>query len=489
MLFGQNITNTLGTSGSFSIKDASAIYLSLNQSNGYLSLNRSLTIPNTTSSTTGVIYKGTESFIHNYQAPGTRGYNTFVGLNSGNFTLSGLGDQASYNTAMGYNNMVSLTTGYYNTAVGQNSMFYTTSGFNNTAMGVGSLAGNTTGNDNTAMGVYSLYFNTTGNFNSAFGISSLYSNTIGGYNSALGYRSLLSNTTGAQNSAFGTQSMFSNTSGNYNSAFGLNSLANNLTGNRNSSFGILSLNYNTTGSENSAFGSESLYSNTAGTHNSAFGFQSLYSGTTGVQNSAFGNYSLFNNTTGSYNLALGYYSGFSITTGSDNITIGYNAQVPNATSNNQVRIGNTLVSYAGIQVPWSITSDRRWKENILFLKLGLDFINKLRPVSYTRINQENPKTEYGLIAQEVEQALKQEGVENSGMLTVTDEGMYELRYNDLLSPMIKAIQELKAENDELKKKIESMESVEERLAKLEKYIIEQNNIKKVNSEINSAENQ
>ncbi len=436
--FSQNITNTLGTSGLFSIKDASAIYLSLNQSNGYLSLNRSLTIPNTTSPTTGVIYKGTESFIHNYQAPGTRGYNTFVGLNSGNFTLSGLGDQASYNTAIGYNNMVSLTTGYYNTAVGQNSMFYTTSGFNNTAMGVGSLTANTTGNNNTAMGVYSLYFNITGNTNSAFGNSSLYSNT---------------------------------------------------TGSANSTFGNLSLYSNTTGFDNSAFGYASLYNNTTGYYNSAFGESSLYSNTTGYYNSAFGESSLQQNSTGRFNSALGSLAGVTISTGDNNTAIGFNAQVPSPTSSNQVRIGNTSITYAGIQVAWTITSDRRWKQKILSSNLGLGFISKLNPVFYTRINDEHQKTEYGLIAQEVEQALKQEGVENSGMLTVTDEGMYELRYNDLLSPMIKAIQELKAENDELKKKIESMESVEERLAKLEKYIIEQNNIKKVNSEINSAENQ
>lgn len=36
------------------------------------------------------------------------------------------------------------------------------------------------------------------------------------------------------------------------------------------------------------------------------------------------------------------------------------------------------------------------------------------------------------------------------MLTVTEEGMYELIYNDLLAPMIKAIQEIKAENEKLR---------------------------------------
>lgn len=34
------------------------------------------------------------------------------------------------------------------------------------------------------------------------------------------------------------------------------------------------------------------------------------------------------------------------------------------------------------------------------------------------------------------------------MLTIDGEGRYELRYNDLIAPMIKAIQELKTEIDD-----------------------------------------
>jgi galactitol-specific phosphotransferase system IIB component len=121
--------------------------------------------------------------------------------------------------------------------------------------------------------------------------------------------------------------------------------------------------------------------------------------------------------------------------------------VPSGTSSNQIRLGNTAITYAGIQVAWTVTSDRRYKDNITPLGLGLGFISKLNPVSYVRKNDENKKTEYGLIAQEVEEVLKELGIENHGMLTVTDEGMYELRYNDLIAPMIKAIQELKEKSD------------------------------------------
>lgn len=336
--FSQNINGKLGTNGQFILRDTTNTFLTLPQNTGYLNLNRSLVLQNTTGSTLGVIFKGTDRFIHNYGSG-----STFMGINSGNFTM----------------------TGYPN--------------------------------------------------------------------SAFGFESLLSNTTGYTNSAFGYQTLSANTTGNYNSAFGDQSLR-----------------YNTTGYQNSAFGDESLLNNSTGHDNSAFGISSLKSNTTGIFNTACGTTSMLSNTTGNTNSAFGYQSLSTNTTGSNNTAIGFGAQVPDGTASNQVRIGNTNVTYAGVQVAWTITSDRRWKSNILNSNLGLSFINKLRPVSYTRNNDESQKTEYGLIAQEVEEVLKNEGVENTGMLTITDEGMYELRYNDLLAPMIKAIQELNTENDKLR---------------------------------------
>ena len=148
--------------------------------------------------------------------------------------------------------------------------------------------------------------------------------------------------------------------------------------------------------------------------------------------------------------------------------------MPSGTASNQVRIGNTAVTYAGVQVAWTITSDRRWKSDIQNTGLGLGFLSKLRPVSYFRNNDESKKTEYGFIAQEVEEVLKESGSKNTGMITITDEGKYELRYNDLLAPMVKAIQELnekctalQTENSELKIEVESLKDMKVKLAALE----------------------
>jgi trimeric autotransporter adhesin len=136
--------------------------------------------------------------------------------------------------------------------------------------------------------------------------------------------------------------------------------------------------------------------------------------------------------------------------GNNNIAIGHFAQVPTVGGSNQIRLGNTSATYAGIQIGWSITSDSRLKNNIQNSNLGLKFINELRPVSYFRKNDDTEKLEYGFIAQELEQALHNNGASNNGILTIDYEGTYSVRYNDLFAPIVKAIQELKNENDFLR---------------------------------------
>jgi len=187
-------------------------------------------------------------------------------------------------------------------------------------------------------------------------------------------------------------------------------------------------------------------------------------------------------TTGGYNTGIGIDAGSNITTGSNNTTIGNIAQVPSGTASNQVRIGNTAITYAGIQVAWTITSDINWKQNITSSGLGLGFISKLKPVSYTRINDEKQRTEYGFIAQDIEKVLKETGAENSGMITVDDAGRYELRYNDLLAPMVKAIQELKEENDSIKTENKELKERLQKIEQLQNILMKDiNSLKTVNN--------
>jgi len=97
-------------------------------------------VPSTASA--GNILKGTTPFIHNFGVD-----NTFIGVNAGNFTMTGLN-----NTASGAFALNSNTSGDSNSASGAGALFFNTSGSINTASGAGALQSNTTGSNNIAIG-------------------------------------------------------------------------------------------------------------------------------------------------------------------------------------------------------------------------------------------------------------------------------------------------------------------------------------------------
>ena len=135
---------------------------------------------------------------------------------------------------------------------------------------------------------------------------------------------------------------------------------------------------------------------------------------------------------------------------SDNLNnataIGYGAEVD---ASNKVRIGNDSVTVIGGAAAWSNFSDERLKEHIEPVSSGLSLINDLNPVTYHRINNDAPDVEMGLLAQEVAATLQKHGLGNSGMVhQPTEEAYMSLRYNDLLAPMIRAIQELDVQHQQ-----------------------------------------
>jgi hypothetical protein len=128
-----------------------------------------------------------------------------------------------------------------------------------------------------------------------------------------------------------------------------------------------------------------------------------------------------------------------------------------------------------------LTSDEREKKDITNSDLGLDFINALRPVSYKWIVGENivteefvedetgfstkietitpragKRTHYGLISQEVEKIL--DGKDFGGFIYDLETDRYSLRYDEFISPLIKAIQELSKQNEELSNRLIKLES-------------------------------
>ena len=174
--------------------------------------------------------------------------------------------------------------------------------------------------------------------------------------------------------------------------------------------------------------------------NTATGVGALQSNTTGNNNTANGTRALYSNSTGSQNTAIGYLADVSTGNLTNATAIGYNAKV---NASNKIRLGSTAVTRIEGQVPWSSTSDKRLKNHITDLPLGLDFITKLRPVEYVRNNNAAQTKEWGIIAQELQQTLKDVNYKDTGIVEEDSsaEKYMTVRYNDLLAPMIKAIQE------------------------------------------------
>ncbi len=162
--------------------------------------------------TAGTVIKNGNLFIHN---TGTN--NLFVGVNAGNLSTSGTGQNSGIgvgaltvvstgiqNTALGYFSLLANTTGSTNTALGANAMVFNTTGRDNTAVGGGALGANTIGIQNTAIGTLSITVNTTGSNNTALGYNGLRVNTGGSDNVALGVSALGFVTTGNNNIGIGT---------------------------------------------------------------------------------------------------------------------------------------------------------------------------------------------------------------------------------------------------------------------------------------------
>tara|TARA_Y100000389_G_scaffold108576_1_gene105718 strand:+ start:4005 stop:5639 length:1635 start_codon:yes stop_codon:yes gene_type:complete len=119
------------------------------------------------------------------------------------------------------------------------------------------------------------------------------------------------------------------------------------------------------------------------------------------------------------------------------------------------------------------TSDERLKENIEELDLGLDFINKLQPKKYnwtTEIITDDDGEEiikrgdianidmFGFMAQDV---LAIDDLNDDITYGIarhdTEEDSYDLSYENMIAPLVKAVQELSAKNDELQSRIEELE--------------------------------
>lgn len=424
-------------------------------------------------------------------------YNSAFGSNSLDSN-----DDGDYNSAFGYNSLSGNTSGSDNVAIGKSACQWNQSGSSNVAIGASSLLFNTQKSNLVAVGDHALWTNGNGatlsyhaTKNTAVGSSALKSNSTGYNNTAVGSSALKSNSTGYNNTAHGLDALTKNTIGHDNTVLGSESLFNNISGNFNTACGVEALYTNSGGHDNTAIGTRSLQSNTYGDFNTAGGFEALKSNTHGLRNTAVGHSSLKSNTIGNNNTSVGIFSLESNFQGLNNTALGYSANSINVNFNNSmglgydadpsghntVHIGNNSVSWIGGQVAWSTYSDGRFKTNISENVGGLDFINRLRPVIYNfdldkihdwKLRNYGERDEYdyegkyqiesylfsGFIAQEVVHAANDSGYDFSGVSTPKDEkGFYSLRYGEFVVPLVKAVQELTLENENLRSNFQQQE--------------------------------
>lgn len=314
-------------------------------------------------------------------------------------------------------------------------------------------------------------------------------------NTFLGFRAAYSNTTGNHSTGIGSGALFSNTTGTHNTALGVSTLRFSTTGSRNTAIGMGVMRYNSTGYRNTGTGNDALRYNTTGYENTAAGAFALDSNTTGYNNTAIGAYTLRYNITGVNNTALGHNAFSQMSPSFSNATaIGANTVI---TASNQVRLGDVNVTSIIGQVNFSAVSDGRFKKEISSAQFkngasgvpGLDFILRLRPVTYhldmekmaaffhvpDNMRQKNVEgikeriLQTGFVGQEVEKAATDIGFEFSGVdKPKSSNDYYGLRYAEFVVPLVKAVQEQQQIINQLKVEIATLQSDMKKLKKSEK---------------------
>jgi len=341
----------------------------------------------------------------------------------------------------------------------------------NTVCGASALNNISTGTNNIAIGSFALSSCTTGLENIAIGTRALasLSGSSGWQNLAIGYCALSSLRYDLGNYAIGHYA-FKSAIGNNPATAATGRVVNNL------ALGRESLTSALTADNCTALGHFTLQSMLSGEDTVAIGSNAAYDITASVQNTYVGVYAGIN--ARRYNCTmLGYFA--------------------NTTGNNQVQlggIGTTTYAYGAVQD----RSDIRDKADVRDTTLGLDFIMALRPVDFkwdlrdsyktlpplppspeaTEEAKENYKTakeqwtqanninnivhdgthkrsryHHGLIAQEVKQVLDDKGIDFGGYQDHAIKGgenVQSIGYNELVAPLIKAIQQLKQEFDAYK---------------------------------------
>jgi len=331
-------------------------------------------------------------------------------------------------------------TGAFNTAVGSQALISVSSGAANTAVGSNALLNNVA-EAQTALGAFALQGQTTGCCNTGIGYASLSANSTSQESTAVGFQAL----------------MVSNAS--FNTAVGASAAVS-----------------TSTGTANTVVGAQAFFANQTGTNNVAVGDSVLRTAVGSHTNVGLGHHAGINLSAGNSNVLLGGFAGVNLGVASGNVMIGTSAgqSLTNGTNNvyiaspggasvesNTIRIGNPSVQTAafmagisGVNVSGGVgvfvnasgqlgtsASSRRFKQDIAAIERARDVVQGLRPVQFhykPEFDDGSQVLQYGLIAEEV--------AEVDPTLVVTVDGEPQtVRYHFLPPLLVAEVQRLERE--------------------------------------------
>jgi hypothetical protein len=280
----------------------------------------------------------------------------------------------------------------------------------------------------------------------------------------------------------------STTTGVLNTGVVYGALASNEGGSNNVATGYGALYSMTSGYDNTGFGFASLYLNTTGLFNTAIGYEALFANSTGRNNTAIGDLALSDDTTPYFNTAVGVLALGHSLAGSNNIAVGAEAGLNFASDESaNIDIGNpgtagesgvTRIGVDSVQKKCylagtvyangvALTSDRNAKTNFK----PVDFQAVLAKVVSLPVSQWNYKTDsdavehIGPMAQDFQAAFQLS--DDDTHISVVDEGGVALA---AIHGLNQKLDEKDAEIEMLKAKASQVDSLESRLAELERLV-------------------
>jgi hypothetical protein len=441
--------------------------------------------------------------LETMEPSGGVGNNTVVGYNAAQALTTGSSNVAIGSVALG----TGAVTGSDNIAIGKSAGEDITSGSSNILIGTDAGYKTTDVDKAVIIGTGAAGANMTADADGTIAIGYQAGLVIadGQFNTVVGYQALKAQVSGDSSTAIGYQALKSSaiSSGDVgNTAIGYKACEDLTTGQANIAIGRGAMSTTTTGGENICIGVNAMDDTDAGSTSLASG-QNIFIGTnsgggTWVDANTQGNVGVGTNTMNGAldgalsNTCIGQSAGNDMRENDYCVAIGYNAQASANDATQEITLGDSNITVLRCNdTSIGSLSDQRDKTDVEDYPSsgGLNFINKLRPVLFTwdkrqwygepdeEYNEENGFPEghirenvlgtsdgskksavkdaehpfggarMGFLAQELETAIDEvdaEFMKNMDMVYKSNPERLETKIGDLITPLVKAIQELSA---------------------------------------------